>query len=83
MLVASRSEQVLGDRGAAVGLPPGWAACPGTSRLRAHASTVLAEAERIDDTAHAAAHHLARQRVPAAMRLRGILPIDTTLEPLS
>ena len=54
-----------------------------STKLRANASAVLAQAKRTGDTPHAAAHQLAQQRVLAAMRLRGRLPIDATVEPLS
>ncbi len=54
-----------------------------SSKLRANAAAVLAEAKRTDQTPHTAAQRLAQQRVHAAMRLRGQLPIDTILEPLS
>ena len=53
-----------------------------STKLRANASAVLAEAERTGDTPHAAAHRLARERVLAAMRLRGKLPLDASSEPL-
>ena len=54
-----------------------------SAKLRANAAAVLAEAERTQETPHTAARRLAQQRVLAAMRLRGRLPIDTTPEPLS
>ena len=53
-----------------------------STKLRANASAVLAEAKRTGDTPHAAAHRLAQHRVLAAMRLRRKLPTDTTMEPL-
>jgi glutamate dehydrogenase (NAD(P)+) len=54
-----------------------------STKLRANAAAVLAEAKRTERTPHTAAQHLAQQRVLAAMRLRGQLPIDTIPEPLS
>jgi glutamate dehydrogenase (NAD(P)+) len=54
-----------------------------STKLRANAAAVLAEARRTEQTPHTAAQCLAQQRVLAAMRLRGQLPIDTLPEPLS
>jgi glutamate dehydrogenase (NAD(P)+) len=54
-----------------------------STKLRANAAAVLAEARRTEQTPHTAAQRLAQQRVLAAMRLRGQLPIDTLPEPLS
>jgi glutamate dehydrogenase (NAD(P)+) len=54
-----------------------------STKLRANASAVLAEAKRSGDTPHAAASRLAQHRVLAAMRLRRKLSTDTVLEPLS
>jgi glutamate dehydrogenase (NAD(P)+) len=54
-----------------------------SAKLRANAAAVLAEAKRTEQTSHTAAQRLAQQRVLAAMRLRGQLPIDTIPEPLS
>jgi glutamate dehydrogenase (NAD(P)+) len=54
-----------------------------STKLRANAAAVLAEARRTEQTPHTAAQRLAQQRVVAAMRLRGQLPIDTIPEPLS
>jgi glutamate dehydrogenase (NAD(P)+) len=54
-----------------------------STKLRANAAAVLAEAKRTGETSHTAAQRLAQERVLAAMRLRGQLPIDTTPEPLS
>lgn len=54
-----------------------------STKLRANAAAVLAEAARTEETPHTAARRLAQQRVLAAMRLRGKLPVDTTPEPLS
>jgi glutamate dehydrogenase (NAD(P)+) len=54
-----------------------------STKLRANAAAVLAEARRTEQTPHTAAQRLAQQRVLAAMRLRGQLPIDTIPEPLS
>ena len=54
-----------------------------STKLRANAAAVLAEAKRTEDTPHTAAQRLAQQRVLAAMRLRRKLPIDTTPEALS
>jgi glutamate dehydrogenase (NAD(P)+) len=53
-----------------------------STKLRANAAAVLAEARRTEQTPHTAAQLLAQQRVLAAMRLRGQLP-DTLPEPLS
>jgi glutamate dehydrogenase (NAD(P)+) len=53
-----------------------------SAKLRANAAAVLAEARRTDEIPHTAARRLAQQRVSAAMRLRGQLPIGTTPEPL-
>ena len=53
------------------------------TKLRANAAAVLAAARRAEETPHTAAQRLAQERVLAAMRLRGKLPIDTTAEPLS
>jgi glutamate dehydrogenase (NAD(P)+) len=53
-----------------------------SAKLRANAAAVLAEATRTEETPHTAARRLAQQRVLAAMRLRGKLPIDPTPEPL-
>jgi glutamate dehydrogenase (NAD(P)+) len=54
-----------------------------STKLRANAAAVLAEARRTGETPHAAARHLAQQRVLAAMRLRRTLPADATEEALS
>jgi glutamate dehydrogenase (NAD(P)+) len=54
-----------------------------STKLRANAAAVLAEAKRTEETPHTAAQRLAQQRVLAAMRLRRRLPIDTTPEALS
>jgi glutamate dehydrogenase (NAD(P)+) len=53
-----------------------------STKLRANAAAVLAEARRTEQTPHTAAQLLAQQRVLAAMRLRGQL-LDTLPEPLS
>jgi glutamate dehydrogenase (NAD(P)+) len=54
-----------------------------STKLRTNAAAVLAEARRTDETPHNAARRLAEERVLAAMRLRGKLPMDTTPESLS
>ncbi|HEX2074041.1 MAG TPA: Glu/Leu/Phe/Val dehydrogenase dimerization domain-containing protein [Geodermatophilus sp.] len=54
-----------------------------STKLRANAAAVLAEATRTEETPHAAARRLAQQRVLTAMQLRRKLPIDATLESLS
>ncbi len=54
-----------------------------STKLRANAAAVLAAARRTEQNPHTAAQRLAQQRVVAAMRLRGQLPIDTLPEPLS
>jgi glutamate dehydrogenase (NAD(P)+) len=54
-----------------------------STKLRANAAAVLTEAKDTGQTPHTAARRLAQQRVRAAMRLRGKLPIDTVPEPLS
>ena len=54
-----------------------------STKLRANAAAVLAEAARTEEPPHTAARRLAQQRVLAAMRLRGQLPADPTPEPLS
>ncbi|MCV2490962.1 hypothetical protein OF117_16530 [Geodermatophilus sp. YIM 151500] len=53
-----------------------------SAKLRANAGAVLAEAERTEETPHAAARQLAQRRVLAAMRLRRRLPAHPTPEPL-
>jgi glutamate dehydrogenase (NAD(P)+) len=54
-----------------------------STKLRANAAAVLTEAKDTGQTPHTAARRLAQQRVRAAMRLRGKLPIETIPEPLS